>query len=83
MAQNVKDTKEAAKLRSIPVNRVVYDEYDLMDETVPGKASQRMAHSEIFGKKYGEEVYCSNPTYSCARTGPATLDARNAVRNWA
>ena len=51
------DAKESAKLRSIPVDCVKFDEYDLMDESVVLKAIGRMGHSAI--KK---EVYLSNPT---------------------
>ena len=49
--------KESGKLRSIPVDRVVFDEVDLMDENAQMKAKQRMGHSKI-----KEEVYLSNPT---------------------
>jgi len=49
--------KESAKLRGIPVDRVVFDEVDLMDDAVIAKAKGRMGHSKI-----KEEVYISNPT---------------------
>jgi len=49
--------KEASKLRSVPVDRVVFDELDLMDETAIAKALARMGHSTV-----QEEVYISNPT---------------------
>lgn len=48
--------KESAKLSSIPVDMVVYDELDYMHQTVPDKAGARMAHSEI-----QQEVYLGNP----------------------
>ena len=63
LPKNIDDHKEASKLRSIPVNRVVYDECDLMDPEVFGKARERMGHSEIDGVKGAyEEHYLSNPT---------------------
>ena len=49
--------KESPKLRSIPVDRVVFDELDLMDETVIAKARGRMGHSNV-----KEEVFIANPT---------------------
>jgi hypothetical protein len=51
------DAAESAKLRSIPVDRIVFDELDLMDESVKAKARGRMGHSVV-----KEEVYISNPT---------------------
>ena len=48
---------ESAKLRSIQVDRVVFDEIDLMDDEAIAKARGRMGHSFI-----KEEVYISNPT---------------------
>lgn len=51
------DDKESSKLRGIPVDRVVFDELDLMDESVIAKARGRMGHSKV-----GEEVYISNPS---------------------
>lgn len=51
------EQKESSKMRSIPVDKVVFDEVDLMDEDVIGKARGRMGHSTI-----KEEVYISNPT---------------------
>lgn len=49
--------KESSKLRSIPVDLVVFDEVDLMDEDAQLKAIMRMGASKV-----GEEVYLSNPT---------------------
>ena len=49
--------KESVQLRGIPVDRVVFDEMDLMDEDVIAKAKGRMGHSKI-----KEEVFISNPT---------------------
>ncbi|MBA7577975.1 hypothetical protein ES708_19831 [subsurface metagenome] len=51
------DDKESSKLRSVPVDCVVFDELDLMDETVIAKALGRMGHSKV-----KEEIYISNPT---------------------
>lgn len=50
------DEKEASKLRGIQVDRVVFDEMGLMDESAIAKAKGRMGHSQI-----KEEVYISNP----------------------
>ena len=49
--------KEALKLRNIPVDCVIFDEWDLMDQVVGEKAKGRMGHSKV-----KEEVYLSNPT---------------------
>lgn len=51
------DEKESVQLRSIPVDRVVFDEMDLMDDDVVMKARGRMGASKV-----GEEVFLSNPT---------------------
>lgn len=52
-----RESEESAKLRSIQVDKGVYDEYDLMDEEVPAKVRGRMGSSFV-----KEEVYISNPT---------------------
>jgi hypothetical protein len=59
LTQTVGDetASESPKLRSIPVDKVVFDEVDLMDEDVQAKALARMGHSKV-----KEEVYISNPT---------------------
>jgi len=49
--------KESAKLRSIQVDCVKFDELDLMAEDVRTKALGRMGHSTV-----KREVYISNPT---------------------
>jgi len=49
--------KEASKLRGIQVNRVVFDELDLMDEDAIAKGLGRSRSSAI-----QEEAYISNPT---------------------
>jgi hypothetical protein len=49
--------KESSKLRSISVDRVVFDEVDLMDEQVVAKAKGRMGHSDV-----KQEIHISNPT---------------------
>lgn len=51
------DAKEASQLRSIPVDNITYDEYDLMDEDICEKARGRLGHSKI-----KMERYLSNPT---------------------
>ncbi len=51
------DAREAASLRGISVDRVVYDEEDLMDPEAIAKARQRMGDSDV-----KEEVHISNPT---------------------
>ncbi|MCP5006528.1 MAG: hypothetical protein GY941_21700 [Planctomycetes bacterium] len=48
---------ESAKLRSISVDKVVFDEYDLMDTSVRAKAKERMGHSEVQSM-----TFLSNPT---------------------
>jgi len=49
--------KESTKLRSIPVDCVVFDEYDLMEDDVEMKAEGRMGHSLV-----QEKHFLSNPT---------------------
>jgi hypothetical protein len=49
--------KQSVQLASIPVDRVVFDELDLMDDESITKALGRMGDSEV-----KEEVYLSNPT---------------------
>lgn len=49
--------RESTKLRSIPVDCVVFDEYDLMEDDVEMKAEGRMGHSMI-----QEKHFLSNPT---------------------
>ncbi len=56
LSQKVSDQNESSKMRSIPVDKVVFDEVDLMDEDVIGKARGRMGHSKV-----KEEVFISNP----------------------
>jgi hypothetical protein len=51
------EQKESSKMRSIPVDKIIFDEVDLMDEDVIQKARGRLGHSKI-----KEEVYISNPT---------------------
>lgn len=69
------DAKESAKLRSISVDKVVFDEYDLMDPDVAGKAQGRMGDSEV-----KEEVYISNPTLP--DFGIATVFQQGDQRHW-
>ena len=49
--------KESSKLRGIPVDKIVYDEWDMMDHNVRKKAVGRMGHSKV-----KEERFLSNPT---------------------
>lgn len=53
----VGDEKESVQLRGIPVDKVVLDELDLMDESVIAKARGRMGSSRV-----KEEVFIANPT---------------------
>ena len=53
----VGEEREASKLRSIPVDKCVFDELDLMDELVIAKAEGRMGASPL-----QQSVYISNPT---------------------
>jgi len=50
------DEKEAGKLRGVPVDRVVFDEVELMNPSAIAKALARMGDSET-----KHEVYISNP----------------------
>ena len=50
------DEKESGKLRGVPVDRVVFDEVELMNPSAISKAIGRMGHSKV-----KEEVYISNP----------------------
>ncbi len=56
LSQKISDVNESSKLKSIPVDRVVFDEVDHMDEDVIAKALGRMGHSKI-----KQERYLSNP----------------------
>lgn len=56
LSQKISDLNESSKLKSIPVDRVVYDEIDHMDSDVPGKARGRMGHSKV-----KQERFLSNP----------------------
>jgi phage terminase large subunit GpA-like protein len=49
--------KESSKLRSIPVDRVVYDEEDLMDPEMVEEAKDRYQHSKL-----KEESHISTPS---------------------
>jgi hypothetical protein len=49
--------KTSAKLKSIPVDRVIFDEFDEMDAGAQGLAKSRMADSQ-----FQEEAYLANPT---------------------
>ena len=49
--------KDAAKLRSIPVDKVVFDERDLMEHEMVSMALERFSHSSV-----QEAVYLSTPS---------------------
>ena len=49
--------KDSSKLRSIPVDKIVYDECDLMDPDMIDLASERISHSLI-----QEQVFLSTPS---------------------
>lgn len=49
--------KDSSKLRSIPVDKNVFDEVDLMDPDMVMMALERMSHSRV-----QEETYLSTPT---------------------
>ena len=55
--QKVQGKKESGKLRSRSVDKVVFDEYDLMDPEMAKMALDRFQHSEV-----QHEVYISTPT---------------------
>ena len=48
---------DASKLRSVPADKVVYDEVDLMSGAMIDEALERMSHSTV-----KEEVYLSTPS---------------------
>jgi len=58
LSQKLHDVAESAKMSSIPVDAIKFDELDKMDEAmeVIAKARGRLGHSKI-----KEEVYLSNP----------------------
>lgn len=56
LSQKISDLNESSKLKGIPVDRVVFDEVDHMDEDVITKAIGRMGHSKV-----KQERYLSNP----------------------
>lgn len=56
LSQKISDVNESSKLKSIPVDRVDFDELDHMAKEVVLKALERMAHSHV-----KQERYLSNP----------------------
>jgi hypothetical protein len=66
---------EASKLRSISVDKVVFDELDLMDPDAIEKAKGRMGDSDV-----KEEVYISNPTLP--DFGIANVFEKSDQRHW-
>ena len=69
------DAREASKLRSISVDKCVFDELDLMDPDAIGKAKGRMGDSDV-----KEEVYISNPTLP--DFGIARIFEKSDQRHW-
>lgn len=69
------DEKESVQLRSIPVDKVVFDELDLMGDGVIAKARGRMGASKV-----KQEVYLSNPTGP--DRGIAKVFAASDQRHW-
>ena len=69
------DERESVQLRSIPVDKVVFDELDLMAEGVIGKARGRMGASKV-----KQEVHLSNPTGP--DRGIAKVFADSDQRHW-
>ena len=60
LTQNIEgagSASESVQLRSIPVDKIVFDELDLMNEDVIEKARGRMGASRV-----KEEVFIANPT---------------------
>ncbi|MEM4167941.1 MAG: phage terminase large subunit family protein [Candidatus Caldarchaeum sp.] len=53
----LRGARSRSRLKSIPVDRIVFDELDEMDPPMVELAKQRIAHSKI-----KEEVYLSTPT---------------------
>jgi len=77
LSQTIKDDhRESSKLRGIPVDCVVFDEYDLMDEDVRLKAFGRMGHSLV-----QEEHFLSNPTVPDYGIGKMFYDESDQ-RHW-
>lgn len=56
LSQKISDVNESSKLKSIPIDCVVFDEVDHMDEESIAKARGTMGHSKI-----KEERFLSNP----------------------
>jgi len=56
LSQKIGDLNESSSIKGIPVDRVVFDEVDHMDEDVIEKAKGRYGHSKI-----KQERYLSNP----------------------
>ena len=69
------EAKEAGKLRGISSDIVRYDEFDLMDQEVPGKAEGRLGNSTVH-----EQYFVSNPTVP--GFGISALFNRSDQRHW-
>ncbi len=75
LSQKISDLNESSKLKSIPVDRVVFDEVDHMAEEVIAKALGRMGHSKV-----KQERYLSNPLIP--GEGIDKIFSRSDQRHW-
>lgn len=75
LSQKISDMNESSKLKSIPVDRVVFDEVDHMDEEVIAKALGRMGHSKV-----KQERYLSNPLVP--GEGIDSIFSKSDQRHW-
>lgn len=66
---------ESSLLRAITVDKVCYDELDMMDQDVMDKAAERMGDSDVY-----EEVFISNPTLP--GFGIDAIFSRSDQRHW-
>lgn len=69
------DAMEASGLRGITVDRIVYDELDIMDDDVIDKADGRLGDSDT-----EEEVFISNPVLP--DSGIAAIFEKSDQRHW-
>ncbi len=69
------EEKESAALRSAPVDAVIFEEMDLIDDDVIAKAKGRMGDSDL-----AEEIYISNPTLPDA--GIDAIYQKSDQRHW-
>jgi hypothetical protein len=69
------DTREASKLRSISVDKVVFDELDMMEKDVRKKAEGRLGDSDVY-----EQAYISNPVLP--DSGISAIFETSDKRHW-